>query len=249
MRGSVARRAELPFAVKWLAGVMLSLVACSASGCLDGPLHQMKKLNPFIHKEWNADRVLGPTFEDRLAELRLLDGQVEKMSTDNQDRWASLLAKIATKDPSPEMRSRAVLTLSRVAGDQSLQALNTASSDEVEKVRLAVCKAWKKRGDSAARDMLLSLAQADGSVHVRQAAIQSLSGFNEPEVRNALGTMLEDRSPAVQHQAVRTLQTLSGRNYGGDFAAWRKYVAGEDVPEPENAQLTSRLFKSLPWTK
>lgn len=245
----VAHRADALFATRWWPGAVLALGACCASGCLDGPLHQMKKLNPYFHKEWKADRDLGPTFEDRLTELRLLDGQIEKMSTDDQDRWASLLGKIATKDPSPEMRSQAVLTLSRVPGDQALQALNTASSDSIEKVRMTVCKAWNKRGDSAGRDMLLSLARADSSAHVRQAAIQALAAFDEPEVLKALSSSLDDRSPAIQHQAVMTLQTLTGRNYGGDFPAWQRYIAGEDVPEPEPVPITAKFMNSLPWSR
>lgn len=225
----------------------LALVAGGQCGCTDGPFYHMKKANPYFQSQWKKDRELGPIFVDRLEELELLKGQLATMSAGEQEQWAAHLAAIVQKDPSSEMRARAVTTIAKVQSETAVTSLNFASRDEVEKVRLAACNAWKSRGDTAARDMLLSLAQTDESTSVRQAAIDGLSVFKEDgEVRSTLTGLLSDRSPAVQYQVAQSLKTMTGRDYGGDFEAWKRFMAGENVPEPEPLSTAARVWNALP---
>ncbi|MCA9134429.1 MAG: HEAT repeat domain-containing protein [Planctomycetales bacterium] len=225
--------------------LLLSLGA-GCLGCTDGPFYAMKRANPYFQAEWKKDRALGPTFQDRLQELDLLKGQLASMSAAEQEQWAQRLAAIIQQDPSGEMRSRAVNAIALLPSESATTALNVASGDDVEKVRLAACRAWKLCSDTAARDMLLSLAQADESTSVRQAAIESLSAFDDPEVKSALTHLLDDRSPAVQFQVAQSLKTLTGRDYGGDFEAWQKFMAGEDIPEPRRANVAEKMWNALP---
>lgn len=226
---------------------LIALVAAGQSGCTDGPFYHMKKANPYFQKQWKKDRELGPIFVDRLEELELLKGQLASMSAGEQEQWAAQLAAIVQKDPSSEMRARAVNTIAKIQSDTAVTSLNFASRDEVEKVRMAACKAWKLRGDNAAREMLLSLAQADESTSVRQAAVDGLSVFKEDgEVRTALTNLLSDRSPAVQFQVAQSLKSMTGRDYGGDFDAWKRFMAGENVPEPPPLSTAERVWNALP---
>lgn len=224
----------------------LALGLSLASGCTDGPFYQMKKMNPYFQSQWKKDRELGPTFTDRLAELDLLQSQLARMPEAEQQQWTERLSRIIQKDPSSEMRARAVATIAQLPSATAVTALNYASGDDVEKVRLAACLAWKLRGGEAARDMLTSLAETDESTSVRQAAIDSLSAFELNEVKSTLTQLLSDRSPAVQFQVAQSLKTLTGRDYGGDFEAWKQFMAGEDVPEPPQASLAERAWNALP---
>ena len=74
-------------------------------GCADGPMFQLKKMTPWHRREVQRDRELGPTFSQRLDELALLDSRLASYSPDEQQRWATQLETIVTKDTSPEMRA------------------------------------------------------------------------------------------------------------------------------------------------
>jgi HEAT repeat protein len=213
---------------------------------MDGPFYAIKRVNPYYRAEWKKDRELGPTFEDRLSELELLKSQLAGMSPEEQQQWSTRLEKIVQDDASSEMRARAVDAIAGLPYESATRALNSASADEIEKVRLAACRAWKIQKGEAARDMLLSLAQKDESSSVRQAAVDSLSIFNEQEVQAALAQMLDDRSPAVQFQVTQSLKQITGRDYGGDFESWRKFLAGEQVPEPPPISVADKVWNSLP---
>lgn len=217
------------------------------SGCVDGPLYHMKKANPYFQSQWKKDRELGPIFADRLKELELVNSQLPTMAASEQEKWANQLSSIIQKDPSSEMRARAVAVIAQVPSEAAVTALNFASGDDVEKVRLAACRAWKVRGDAAARDMLLSLAQSDESTSVRQAAIDGLAAFpEEAEVKSALAGLLSDRSPAIQYQVAQSLTNITGRDYGGDFDAWKRFMAGEDVIQPPPLSTAEKVWNSLP---
>lgn len=235
--------------VRMFAIAMMACTAATTAGCTDGPMFQLKRISPWHQREWRRDRELGPTFSQRLEELELLESQVASMPEPDREKWAGVLEKIVTSDTSAEMRARAAGVLALTDSEATLRGLNAASTDEVEKVRLAVCQAWGKRRDEHARDMLLSLAKADESDDVRQAALASLGNFNSPEVRAMLVESLDNKSPAIQQQAVVSLRTLTGRDYGGDFDAWKRYVGGEEVAEPAPATMTARLMQALPWVK
>jgi hypothetical protein len=42
---------------------------------------------------------------------------------------------------------------------------------------------------------------------------------------------------------------MTGRDFGGDFDAWKRFLGGEQVPDQEPESLTARVLESLPWTK
>lgn len=212
------------------------------SGCMDGPFYAVKRMNPYFQSEWRKDRELGPTFEDRIDELRLLDQQIASMPPEEQQAWATRLEKVINEDPSPEVRARAVRAIAKVPSEAAERALNVASTDEVEKVRMSACKAWSElSGTSAARDMLLSLATNDESNSVRQCAIESLATFNDAEVMRSMSTLLEDQSPAVQYQVAQSLERMTGEKLGGDIDGWKQYVANLELPSDARMQSSPLL--------
>jgi HEAT repeat protein len=210
----------------------------------------MKRANPYFQAEFRRDRVHGPTFEDRMRELDLVKSQVATMDASKQAFWAENLEKVVRDDSSSEMRAQAVSAIAQLPGEAAVRALNAASADDVEKVRLAACLAWKERGGAAARDMLLSLAtKSDETTSVRQAAVDGLAVFDEDEVHSSLALLLDDRSPAVQFQVAQSLKSMTGKDYGGDFEKWKQFMAGGNPEPPTEKTLTAQMLDYLPTWK
>lgn len=227
---------------------LLSTVMCGLSGCMDGPFYAMKQMNPYYRKEWQKDQELGPTYTQRIDELELLEWRLTSYAPDDQMRWALQLEQLIQSDPSPEFRARAVQAIATIQNDTVTRALNRASADDVEKVRMAAANSWGRQKTAPARDMLLSMASTDASNSVRVIAIRSLGNFEDLEVRQSLTALMDDRSPAIQYEAAQSLAKLTGRNYGGDFASWKKFLNGEDVPEPTPKTMTAQALDYVnPW--
>jgi hypothetical protein len=230
--------------------LMTSLLAIGFSaGCTDGIFYKMKSMNPYFRKQWKQDQEIATSFTDRVEEMLYLQGQLPSYDSAKQQQWAEVLSGIIKNDPSPEARTLAVQTICLVPGEITVRALNIASTDDVEKVRLAACQSWKTIGGPAARDMLLTLASNQQETpSVRRAAIANLSLFDESEVRNTLARFLDDKSPAIQYQTALTLKQLTGRDYGGDLQAWRDYMSGQDVPQPDSSLMT-KFWETLNWNR
>lgn len=221
--------------IRMISVLAFGLGTCVLCGCHDGPFYAMKKVNPYFLSKWRADRELGPTFEDRIQELKQLNERIASLNPIEQEEWNVRLEKIIQQDPSPEIRSWGVRCLAQIDSPASTRSLNLASTDEVEKVRLIACEAWKVRGGAPATNMLLSLAKEDESNSVRQAAIESLASFNEPAVLQSLGTLLDDQSPAIQVSAATSLASMTGRDFGVDVKAWQSELQTMGISLPSNA--------------
>jgi hypothetical protein len=226
---------------------MIRKLICSISllilvGCTDGVLFQMKRMNPYYRSQWKTDEEFGVTFNQRLEELGHLRSKLPSMQPDEQASWAAYLEHLIIHDSSPEFRAQAVQTIALISGESTLRSLNAASTDESEKVRLVACRAWRQFAGPQAKDMLLTLANnANETTSVRQVAIDSLASFDDAEVRESLMELLNDRSPAIQYQVTRSLAQVTGRDFGGDFQAWRDYMEGKDVVETPTSMASTVL--------
>jgi HEAT repeat protein len=192
----------------------------------------MKKLNPYIQSQWRKDREKAVVYSQRVDEMRLLRNQIGRMQPEEQDRWVSKIAEIISSETSPELRRESILVLQQVMErPDSLAAVTSLSQDKNEKVRLAVAQSLGTTPNPEAATTLLAMAQSDSSRIVQLAATQSLGRHPSEDVRRFLASKLEDRSPAMQYQASLALKAVTGKDYGGDVDSWKRYLAGEDVPE------------------
>jgi len=217
-----------------------------ALGCTDGPFFQMKKLNPYIQSQWRKDRQKAVVFSQRVDEMRLLQRQFASMPDEEQTRWVRQLDSILKTETSPEIRREAVLALERVSQRQDAVAtIASLSKDKNEKVRLAVASALGNHDNPQASSALMAMAQTDASTNVRLVATKALGKHPTEEVRAFLASRLEDRSPAMQYQASLALKDITGKDYGGDIESWKRFLQGEDVPEPRPS-LADSLQSMLP---
>jgi HEAT repeat protein len=216
------------------------------SGCTDGPFFQMKKLNPYIQSQWRKDREKTVVYSQRVEEMRLLRRQIANMPSEEQSRWIAKLKDILQTETSPELRRESVLVLQEVMDRQdAVAAVTPMTHDKNDKVRLTVAQTLGARPNPEAASALIAMATSDSSRVVQLAATESLGKHPSDEVRQFLASKLEDRSPAMQYQASLALKNITGKNYGGDIDAWKRYLAGEDIPEPK-ASLADSMKSIVP---
>lgn len=224
--------------------IAIGLLGClaTASGCVDGPLYALKRVNPYYTSQWDKDREHGPTYDDRYNELLFVKNRLPNMEPAEQAEWAERLATIVQTDVSAEIRAQAVASIGAINTPAATRALNAASSDDSEKVRLAACEAWKFHGGDAASDMLSSMAtRSDETTSVRQAAIASLAAFPGANVQSTLSNLIDDRSPAIQYQVAQSLTEITGQELGGDIAAWKQYLASQQTTSGDTNMLANEI--------
>ena len=215
-----------------LSGILALMLL--SSGCIDGPFFQMKKLNPYIQSQWKQDREKVVVFSERIDELRLLRTQFASMDPQEQNDWISKLGQMLKSETSPEIRRETVLTLDPVKQNpDALEILIPLANDKNEKVRMALVSTLRNSQLEASTNTLISMASSDTSNNVKLSATRALGSHNSDAVKQFLGTKLDDRNIAVRFQASQALGELTGKRYGGDIDAWRQYLAGQNVPEPE----------------
>ncbi|MFM8172051.1 MAG: HEAT repeat domain-containing protein [Pirellulaceae bacterium] len=194
------------------------------SGCADGPLYGLKKMNPVITKQWKTDQELGPTYVQRLEEIQRLRSQIRSMSADEQAGWLESIEQLVGNDPSPEMRRQAVLALKGLPQQQADEIISNACKDESEKVRLAACEVLSAPPNPTRLTLLEKLAKQDESMAVRIAAVERLGDFSSDQALAPLEEALRDRSPALQYAAVQSLARTTGLKMSANVAQWRDYL-------------------------
>ena len=103
-----------------------------------------------------------------------------------------------------------------------------ALEDPDERVRMAACTAWRKRGGSEAVEQLATRYRTDREIDVRLRALRELGEMGDKEAVPVLAKALEDSDPAVQYRAVGALKKVSGRDLGDDVNKWREWAADPD---------------------
>jgi HEAT repeat protein len=192
---------------------------------MDGPFYALNASMPWTQRAWQEDEKLGPTFTKRMEEFDVLENQIASLPSDEQERWANFLSEMIETETSPELRRRSVECMARIPGEIADEGLTKASEDQVEKVRIAACNAWRSRDNQTAEKMLVQIAVSDQSSSVRIAALEALGTTAGGSAKEAMEVALEDDDPAIQFQAIKALKNITGEDFGGDIEAWQKYLA------------------------
>ena len=80
--------------------------------------------------------------------------------------------------------------------------------------------------------LLAEALRSDVDADVRLAAAKALGETKNPAATAPLGEALNDSDPAMQYQAVLSLQKATGKDLGNDVARWQRYVKGEPPGDP-----------------
>jgi hypothetical protein len=234
-----------------MARVVLALPALALSiatvGCADGPVPELRSLNPWVREQWEEDEKYGPTFYSRLERLGELRSKARYFSEAERQRISGELADILRDERSAPMRIEILRALSAYPSEQAMAAVEFCLTDTDPQVRIAACKTFGDWKTPEALQALGNTVGSDSDLDVRIAAARALENFNDPAAVRALSIALDDNDPALQKVAMRSLQQTTGKNYGYSVAAWREYLAGGNPAPPPPPSIASQLQEWLWW--
>ncbi len=228
---------------------LIPIALSTVVGCVDGPLYELKKLNPVIQSQWKQDRERGPVYSQRVEEMRLVARRLPSMQPDEQAKWVDTISSILQTETSPDLRREGVLALTEVIQlPLAAEAIMKMSKDQNDKVRLEVSKSLRKQTTPESTQTLLAMATSDKNESVRLSAVESLGPHKSEDVKQFLAKQLSDRSPAMQYSASLALKDLTGKDFKGDVSLWKRYLNGENV-EPKEPTLYEAMQHYIPFTR
>jgi HEAT repeat protein len=219
-----------------LIAIGLCLTIGFSWGCMGTSAYRL-----WYRSQWEEDEKIRPSLYARLEQLTELQKRAGAMSEGEQARVAAELSRALAEDPSPQYRAQVARTLGDLPVPAAADALRQAVHDKEPSVRVAACTAWGKRGGDEAVSALAEVLGRDADLDVRTAAARELSNFKTPGAISALGVALDDPDPALQHRAILSLKTVTGKDFGNSVSAWRQFVREGVVQPSETPSLAERL--------
>lgn len=178
---------------------------------------------------------------ERIDTLRKLGRQAARAEPAEQQTISADLAAIYQREEDPLIRAEIVRAMGGYPTKSATSVLELAMRDSDSDVRLAACEAMGKRRGSETIGILTTALSSDTDIDVRMAAARALGETGDPAAVASLGRILEERDPALQHQAVVSLRKCSGEDLGNDVNRWRQYVRGETPGPPRSISVAERV--------
>jgi HEAT repeat protein len=208
----------------------------------------MRYLNPWVREQWAQDEQFGPTYHKKVADLAALRSQVHNLPVPQQEEIGRQLVARYHEEKSPLLRVEMLRTLAEFPGEGAQSAVQTALADDNPRVRMAACRALGKQTTPESLQSLATVVGSDTDVDVRMAAARELGNFKDPAAATALRTAIEDRDAALQHVAMQSLQTITGKSeYGSSVPTWRQYLDGGNPAPPPGPTVAERFRQYLNW--
>jgi HEAT repeat protein len=232
----VDRMNKQPTLVLWL----LLLGALSATGCQSMAWPAMW---PFPDRERTTHE--GP--RQRIEAIEQLASQSDGTDSPKQREIVEQLARQIQKEPDPLVRAAIVQTVVEYRVPLALQVLEAGLGDTDGMVRTACCRALGKRADTTSVARLGQVLRNDKKQDVRMAAADALGKIKTNESMQALVAAVEDRDPAMQYVGIQAMKSVSGKDYGGDIAAWKQLAGGGEPPLPPAPSIAERIRSVSPY--
>ena len=237
----------------WLAkfpapAIAACLLASSLSGCADGPVPEMRTLNPWLRRQWADDEAYGPTYHRKVADLAALRSSAPSLAPENQERIAQELAGRLKDEPSAAMRLELTRALGELPTASAQAALAATLTDENAQVRAVACTALGRRQSGEALQALGGVVAGDADLDVRIAAARELGRFRDPAAAQALRAALDENDAALQGVAMQSLRGITGQTkYANSVPAWREYLDGGNPTPPPAPSIAQTLQKYWYW--
>jgi hypothetical protein len=183
------------------------------------------------------------TADQRIAELKVLAEKAPEKPAAEQQRISEKLARQIEKEQDPLVREQIVSTLAVYPTPLAAKVLQAALNDPESNVRIMACKAWGTRGGQEAVEPLSSALNSDSNIDVKLAAARALGKIKDPAALPPLADLLAESDPAIQHRAIESMKTISGRDFGADVNAWRQFAkTGQSTDTQPTAKSWWRRF-------
>ncbi len=219
-----------------LAACLLGVVGC-ASGKPWRPFQDQKKAAREREK-------YGPTADERIKELTADAKQAQAGTPHEQHEFTQALVATVLEEHDPRVRAEILEIAAGFDTAAATAICKGALEDPDERVRMAACSAWGKRGGPEAVQLLAARYQTDAELDVRLRALRELGTLGDKQAIPVLARALEDSDPAVQYRAVAALKKVSGRDLGNDVNKWREWAADPEgsAAEWSVAEAWRKLF-------
>ncbi len=220
-----------------LVGMAALLVGCQSNG------PRLGGLNPFFQVERTA--FLTP--KKRIEAIRAKGDQSNGQDTPEQQAIVQELVATLAAEQDPNIRQASLETLARFNTPLASRALLAGLSDESSHVRLASCQMLSQRAPTGCVEALTARVRDDESFDVRIAAAKALGKVGASE-RDLL-PILEDSDPAMQLVGVEAMRRKTGKDLGGNVAAYVALAKGESLPADESSrvEIANRLPDWVPF--
>lgn len=228
--------------IKLLLLLLIVGSSCSLTGCTTIP--SWAAFGPLATND-NSDY---PTPAMRIDTIREYASQSSGLDSEDQREITDQLARQIQIEPDPLVRQTIVETIGKFRTPLAQQVLQAGLSDADTAVQIACCQQLGKRSDAGSVQTLANALKNKKDIDVRLAAADALGKTQSPEAIRALSVALEDNDPAMQFVGVESLRNLSGKDYGGDVAAWRQFVAGDATQvQAQPTSIAERVRQASPF--
>ena len=178
---------------------------------------------------------------ERISTLRELGKKAAWAEPAEQQAVSADLAAEYQREEDPLIRAEIVHAIGGYPTESATSVLQWAVGDSDPDVRMAACEALGKRQGPETLGMLSTVLSSDLDIDVRMAAARALGDTGDVGAVAPLGRILEDRDPALQHQAVLSLRQCSDEDLGNDVNRWRQHVRGETPDPPRSISVAERI--------
>jgi hypothetical protein len=216
---------------------VLAFGVSSMAGCASW------KPAPFWPAKTSTADAYGPTADERMTKL-VADAKGAKAgSPEAQATFTRQLVDAMLAEHDPRVRCQILDVAADFDTPAAVAICTGALQDPSERVRMAACSAWGRRGGAAAIELLAARYQNDPELDVRLRALRALGDLRDKAAVPALAKALEDPDPAIQYRAVAALKQASGRDLGNDVDRWREWAA--DPEGSGNSWSIAEAFRRL----
>lgn len=186
----------------------------------------------------------GATADERITALAADVKTARAGSAADQSAFCQRLVTEMLGEHDPRVRCRLLDAAAEFDTPEAVAICRGALQDPDDRVRMAACSAWGRRGGPEAIELLASRYRNDTDLDVRLRAIRALGDLQDTAAVPVLAKALEDSDPAIQYRAVASLKRCSGRDLGNDVNRWREWAADPEgsTAEWSMAEAWKRLF-------
>jgi HEAT repeat protein len=213
--------------------LLATAAACVATvaGCHGGKLW----LNPW-HRPDQTTLVV-PAKEG--IAIRAIAQQANGEDSPEQQAIVTELVRKLQAEQDPLLREATLQTIAAFNTRLSRQAILAGLNDADPAVRVACCNLLGQRPGAEVTPQLARVAEEDADFDVRVAAVRALGSASDDAARQALVAVLEDNDPAMHLVGVEAMKKRTGRDLGGDVAAYLALAKGEEPPSSPPAEVAS----------
>lgn len=215
---------------------LLALMAFGLVGCQTGP--RLAGLNPF----YSPERTTLVTPAQRIAAIRASAAQSTGVDSPEQQAIVTKLIEPLANEPDPLVRQATLEATGAFATPLATRALVAGLQDTDAHVRQTCCTQLGRRSGQAIIGPLTAVARSDDDFDVRVAATRALGQTDS--TGKELVALLKDRDPAMQLAAVEAMRQLTGRDLGGDVAAYVALAEGRGPQAPAAVSSEPRVAKN-----